>query len=145
MIEFSDRTLIEAKGSYEEVSKLMQTDGGIKWMLRSETVVDTPLVMARYLLHFWWDGRVVIMETDHPPVMEVPENDILALRDWCKENGWKLQIHKDLIAAPTGFNFWLRLFRAGVVHSELLAVHEKDEIERFEKAFSRLQEEEEED
>jgi hypothetical protein len=143
MIRFSDGTLVEANGSFEAVSALMKEDGGIDWMLRSETVVDTPSVMARYLLHFWWDGRVVIMETDHPPVMEVPEDDILELRSWCEEKGWKLQIHKDLIAHPAGFDFWLRLFRAGVVHSEVLAVHEKEEIARFEKAFNKLQEEEE--
>ena len=142
MIEFSDNTLREADGSYEAVKELMKTDGGIEWMLRSETLVDAGPVMARYLLHFWWDGRVVIMETDHPPVMEVPEDDIVELKEWCDKKEWNLHIHKDLIASPAGFVFWLRLFRAGVVHSEVLAVHEREEIDRFKKAFTKLQEEE---
>jgi hypothetical protein len=141
MIEFSDRTLIEADGSYDAVKELMRIDGGIEWMLRSETIVDAGPVMARYLLHFWWDGRVIIMETDHPPIMEVPEDDIIELRDWCKDKGWSLQVHKDLVANPTGFTFWLRLFRAGVVYSEVLVVHEKEEIDRFKKAFTKLEEE----
>ncbi len=145
MIEFADRTLFETDGSYDAVTKLMEEDGGFEWMLRSVALVDAKMVMARYILHFWWDGRVVIMETDHPPVLEVPEDDIIALKDWCVEKGWKLEIHKDLAEPPSGFEFWLRLFRAGIVHSEVLATHEKDEISRFQKAFSKSQEEEEED
>jgi len=142
VIEFPDRTLREANGFYDAVKDLMTTDGGIKWMLRSESLVDAGQVVARYLLHFWWDGRAVIMETDHPPIMEIPEDDILKLRDWCNEKGWKLQVHKDLLANPTGFAFWLRFFRSGVVYSDILDDHEKEEIDRFKKAFTRSQEEE---
>lgn len=144
MIEFSDATLLEAHGNYEKVQLLMTAADGIKidWMLRSEVLIDTDAVVARYIIHFWWDGRAVIMETDHPPVIEVPEDDLVALRDWSEQQGWKLCLHRDLLNDPSAFNFWLRLFRAGVVHSEVLAVHEKDEIERFQKSFDSVQEEE---
>lgn len=143
MIEFSDRTLRQSD-EFDKVSELMVGEGSDKigWMLRSEVLVDTNSVMARYLIHFWSDGRAVIMETDHPPIMDVPEDDIIALRDWSESKGWKLCLHKDLLDDPTAFNFWLRLFRAGVVHSEVLDTHEKEEIERFQKAFDKLQEEE---
>lgn len=143
MIEFSDNTLRESD-EYARVRELMSDVDGVnlQWMLKSDVLVDTELVMARYVIHFWWDGRAVIMETDHPPIMEVPEDDILALRDWSKQKGWNLCLHKDLLDDPTAFNFWLRLFRAGVIHSDVLDEHEKEEIERFKQAFDKLQEKE---
>jgi hypothetical protein len=136
MIEYSDNTLIEANGQFDQVDKLMKVESPKTWMLSSLVIVDAKLVMARYLIHFWNNGNAVIMETDHPAVVEIPDDDIIELNNWCIQNNWKLFLHKDLLRDPTGFNFWLRLYRAGVVRSDFLQEHEQEEMDRFAKVFN---------
>ena len=139
MIELSDLTLRDpnAKGSYPLTCQLMATDGaGSTWMLRTEAVVSTPIVTARFLLHFWADGRVVIMDTEHPPIIDVPDDDIRQLNEWCLQNSWKqLSVQDSLLGDPRSFDFWMRLYRAGIVNSPLLVAHETEETERFQKAY----------
>lgn len=129
MIELSDLTILEAQGSFPVVTEIM---GNGVWMLRSEAVIVTPIITARYLLHFWNDGRVVIMETEHPPMPSIPDDDIRELKNWCDCNGWKgPYINSLLLSDPRFFDFWFRFFRAGIVYNEVFDEAEKEELQRF--------------
>ncbi len=86
------------------------------------------------------------METDHPPVLDIPDDDIRGLHDWSKERNWKgLFIDKNLLTDPRSFDFWMRMYRAGLVHSDILQRHDDDEMVRLAKALSDEEEEEDED
>lgn len=139
MIEFSDLTLRDrqAKGNYDATVQLMKLDGaGRTWMLRTEAIITLPSVAFRFLLHFWSDGNVTIIETDHPPIIDVPDDDIRYLSEWCIQNGWKqLAVQDGLLNDPRGFDFWMRLYRAGIITNSLLRTHEAEETERFQKAY----------
>lgn len=137
MIEFSDLTLIESHGSFKAVKELM---GSGVWMLETTCVVTTFFVSASFVLHFWHDGRVCIMRTNHPTLMPstdmiVPDDDIRELRNWCEKNGWQgLNVSDELV--HDSYDFWLKLFRSGIVNNDIFVNSEKEELERLKKATS---------
>ena len=134
MIEFSDITMVEARGLYRQVSELMQ--GPVPWMLRTDCVVTTDVIVSRFILHFWNDQRVFIMETDRPPNNDIPEDDLRELSDWCIKAGWtKPQVHADILDDPQAYLFWQRQYRTGLVNSEVLEKDEREEVERFRTAY----------
>ena len=130
MVELTDLTLIESEGNYKTTVALMG-EGSSDWMLRSEALVSVGPLAFNYLIHFWHDRTACIMETNHPPVLEVPDYDIRELYEWCKDNGWNLSLHKSFLDDQRQFEFWMRIFRTGLVDSEDLRKHEQEEIDRL--------------
>ena len=144
MIEISDTTLREANGEYRAVCQLMQTSG--TWMLRSDVFVSTPIIVSKFIVHFWNDGNAVLHDLDRPVRMDLPDDDIRALADWCRINGWQnLKINDRLIADKIGFDYWQRSFRAGIVDNDQFVAYEKSEIERLTNACKKEVEEEKQD
>ncbi len=136
MVELSDITLVESHGNYKMTCEIMDSDGPPDWMLRSEAIVSVGSLAFNYLLHFWHDGMVKIMETNHPPVMSVPDVDIRALSEWCDINGWKKPcLYQNLISDPNGFQFWMFIYRSGLVESEELKKYEDEEFRRLTQAL----------
>lgn len=134
MIEFSDITLVETRGFYRQVADLMR--GTPEWMLRSDCIVHSESIVSRFILHFWHNKQVFIMEMDRPPQVDVPEDDLRELSEWCGLAGWdKPRVHKDLLEDPQSYQFWLRQYRTGLVNSEILEKNEQEEIERFREAY----------
>ncbi len=131
MIELTDLTLIESEGNYKVTDVLMREHGPAEWMLRSEVLVSMGKMAFNYLIHFWNDKTACIMGTNHPPVLEVPDHDIRELHEWCVNNGWNLTIHKEILEDQRSFEFWLRVFRTGLINSEEFDKHEKNEIDRL--------------
>lgn len=137
MIQFTDITLIEAQSSYKITCEIM---GPTKWMLRTSAFVITPLIAARYMLHLWYNSKVYIMDTEHPPQPDVADDDIREIRVWCEKNGWKgPYINNLLIEDPRAEQFWYRLFRAGIVLNEKLEQIEQEEIDRLDKVNLKLE------
>src|SRR3990167_4706444 len=100
---------------------------------------------CRYMLHFWSDGSVYIIRTEHPPRMEIPDDDIRELHQWCVLNGWRLMLHNNLIDDPKSFEFWMNVYRSGLIDSKELSKYESDEMERFQKAVEQDKKEDDED
>jgi hypothetical protein len=147
MIEFSDLTLRETQGDFEQIKRLMQKETTGDWMLRSDFFVSNPMSLpARYLLHFWKNGRVVIHDTDRPMVMGSSDEDLRELSNWCKVNGWgELVVDGRLLLTKQGFDYWQRAFRAGLVENERLQLYEDEEVERLTKAYIKEKKEEQEE
>jgi len=143
MIEIADITLREAKGNFADTSKLMDEDvPGLDWMLRSQVFVVNQLAAANYVLHFWKNGRVVISGTDRPMKLESSDEDLRELSEWCRNSGWKeLSVDERLLADRHHYEFWHRAFIAGMIASDILDKHEKEEIERLSNAQIRESEE----
>ncbi len=146
MIVFDDITVREGSGSFQLIDDIMRKEGPPKWMLRTSATVHTSSVESDNLLHLWSDKRAVLMDTSHPLAWEVPDDDLRQLNEWCKNNGWgTLEIHRSLLEDPKGFEFWMRLYLAGLVASEELCEAEAKGMERMEEAYKKELEEEKED
>lgn len=146
MITFDDNTVREGHGNFKLIDELMRKEGPPKWMLRTFATVHTTAVESDNLLHLWSDKRAVLMDTSHPLAWEAPDDDIRRLNEWCRNNGWgTLEIHRSLLEDPKGFEFWMRLYVAGLVTSEELHEAEAKEMERMEAAYNQEREEEKED
>lgn len=139
MIKFTDRTIHECHGDYRTVLSVMRDeDGSFEWMLDSIATVTSHDILGRvsvvsnFTLHFWFSGDVIIMNTTHPLILEVPDDDVRELSKWCRDCGWKrLCIHPLQIESREGFDFWMRMYSAGLVHSDQLEQYEAGEISRL--------------
>ena len=136
-VVFSDMTINEGLGDYVAVGCLMSKDVGEKdWMLRTDATVSCNDVTMNYLLHFWKNGQVYIMKTDRPISLKVPDDDLRYLSEWCVSHGWKRMIaDKNLLRDPIGFDFWLRMYQAGIAQAEELEKHDSEEMERLSRAY----------
>ena len=148
MIFFSDITLNESKGDFSTIVPIM---GMPKWMIRTEATIASEdqfgnaSIAATYILHLWHDGKVSIMNTDRPLLIDnVPDDDLRELNQWCKNGGWKeLSISGDLLGDPQGYDFWMRQYRAGIIQSDVLKKYDEAEMNRLQRIVRTDQELEE--
>jgi len=143
MIFFTDKTINEAKGNYQNVCSIMSKEA-IKgdWMLRSIASVPLGTFAVDYALHFYNNGDIYIHETNRPITLEFPDLDLQELNSWYKRNGWKKLIVRDLLLESLQeYEFWMRAFRAGLISNNLLEKHEKEEMERMQKSLELEKEE----
>lgn len=144
MLYFSDATINETGGNYQQICHLMLKDGSDKWMLSSSVTVANAIISSNFMLHLWNDGIVYIMKTDRPMQMNTPDDDLRELNTWCKDNGWtKLTLAKELTEDPAGLFFWMRTYRSGLVESDELKLMDDEEMERLSKV-AQIEEAEEE-
>jgi len=145
MIRFTDNTLREGDGNFGLIKEIMEREGPSSWMLRTTATVIIG-IESEYILHLWSDGRVVIMGTNRPISLDLPDDDIRHLSEWCKNSGWRrLEVYRSMIEDPTGFNFWMRMFIAGLIYNDEIDARESQEMERMEDAHKREQTQEEEE
>ncbi len=135
LIEVTDTTIRQAKGSREIVNKLMTEDiGNNDWMLRSSAFITTPLAAANYILHFWKNGDAVIHETDRPMRMESSDDDLRELSLWARHHGWTLRVDSRLLQERIALEYWNRAFVAGLILSDILKKQEEEEMARLVKS-----------
>lgn len=135
MIDFSDNTIRDGHGYYKLIKRIMENEGPSTWMLKSRATVHSSSIDCDYLLHFWHDGKTIIHMTNHPVGPEAPDDDIQELSKWCKDHGWTLHIHSDLLEERKDFDFWIKFYYSGMIFNEIFCKYEKDEIERMKKAY----------
>jgi hypothetical protein len=127
MIEFTDNTLIEAKGDYNQVTNIMLQESTPKWMIQTDAVIRTESFISSYVLNFWDNGDIYIFETSRPPDKDLPDDDLVFLRSWVDMNNWKrLLVSNNFLEDPRWFSFWLTYFRSGIIYNEKLKQFEQD-------------------
>lgn len=127
MIEFTDNTLIEAKGDYNQVTNIMLQESTPKWMIQTDAVIRTESFISSYVLNFWDNGDIYIFETSRPPDKDLPDDDLIFLRSWVDMNNWKrLLVSNNFLEDPRWFSFWLTYFRSGIIYNEKLKQFEQD-------------------
>lgn len=139
MIYFTDRTINECEGHYVTITSLMRDEEGVfSWMLKSLATVSSMdllggiSIACNYALHFYSNGDVYVMSTDHPQILDVPDDDLRELKKWSIDHGWKrLCVNKLLLEDPIGFQFWLRMYISGLIYSDILEKHEASEMSRL--------------
>ena len=145
IINFSDLTVIEGEGNYLRIKEIMDSEGPPQWMLETTATVVTELIASSFTLHLLNDGKAVIMNTDHPSTDEAPDDDFRRLSEWSSNNGWSLRVDDILLSERRDLEFWMRLYRAAIIHSDILQKKEEDETRRMQTAYARDQNEDDEE
>ena len=120
-ISFSDGTLIEGEGKYDKVKSIMEKDfmGNAEWMLRTYCTLVTTAGISEMVLHFYFDGKVYIMEYA-PSIKDVFYNpDISSLNIWLQEHNWEIpRPYQDLVNSDKGL--WKHFWETYLIDSEYL-------------------------
>jgi len=123
-LDFDDNTLLETEGNFKEIVQIMKEDTPADtWMLRSglrmTITIHRQMMEAQFLLHFYSDGKVYIVEY-MPSSSDVAYNpDISGLSTWVKSKGWSsLHPHTDLVKG--NLVFWKTFWESHLVDSDYL-------------------------
>jgi len=136
MVEFTDITLRETDGHYDQVCELMKQDGaGQSWMLQSRVVVNTNTIAGMFIINFWHDGRVIIDELLRPSSLDLPNDDIGELKTWADEHGWEQpEPAKKLLDSPRMFDFWERQYQSGFIKCSTIEEKEQNILDKISKS-----------
>lgn len=126
-IQFSDLTLLEANGNYEDVCAIMKVphSSGIikdivvdKWMIESLVTLQNPFGFSQLSCHFYWDGRIIIADYT-PTIQDIHNPDIRCLTYWANLFGWKRPEPLPTMV-DTWMDFWHMQWDTFIVDSEYL-------------------------
>jgi len=118
-LTFTDLTLLETDGVFEEVRKKMSKDNihDDKWMLRTHTTITSPYGVGEMMLHFFGDKKIAIIEYN-PSIGDLFYNpDIQALSTWAQDNGWDAP-HPQTMLIKSNKEFWKHFYDVLLIDSE---------------------------
>lgn len=146
MIRVTDITLLEAHCSYAQVCEIMNKDAAHVWMLRTDMTISSGGGHFSYKIHMWNNGDVYINDTNRPLNLDIPDDDLRELSEWCDVNGWNTPIvDRTLLEDTRDFQFWMRMYNAGLVYAPQLKEHEQEEHERFKQLAGDLSDDDQEE
>ena len=130
-LSFSDHTILEADGVYEDVKDIMDRESykDCDWAIKSGLTIESSLGFCDMSLDFYSDGKIVITEYQTTSEDVYYNPDIQCISCWAQQNGWLVpQPHPDLIRENR--DFWIHFWEARLVDSEYLekAVGKRDSI-----------------
>lgn len=126
-VNFSDITLIEGKGNYNNVKRIFKNDpiSTETWMLEShitilwQTEPDNPLPMSGFFeanIHAFNNGDIFIMNCMIPKGMS---RDIEVFSAWAQLNHWnRPNVHRDLVDGQ--LMHWKHYWDTYLIDSDLL-------------------------
>jgi len=120
VVEFSDRTMIETGGNFDDVCKIMNSDTQkSNWMIDTVTTIAFEGNITTLELHFYHNGDVYILDYA-PSSYDVLYNmDIQYLSMWVQSHGWHIpEPHADLVRS--NFTLWQRHWETSLVNSQYL-------------------------
>jgi len=120
-IDFTDITLSEADGKYEDVKELMAEDhpNYDEWVLRSDVTILSISGVGSMEIQCHGDGSVYILKYQ-PSIADVfYNNDIQALSTWAQEKGWKIPQPKYTLVEDSK-QFWKHFWDTLVIDSDYL-------------------------
>lgn len=91
-IDFTDITMAETDGIFEEVQEIMldESPHDDSWMIRTTASITSEFGVGMMILHFFGDGKILIDEYN-PSINDVYYNpDVRALCAWSQDAGWKI-------------------------------------------------------
>ena len=120
-LNFTDQTMCQLDGVFSEVLEIMSSEFPSKtdWMLSSEMSIDGIYGLSIFVLHFFHDGKIIIIDYQ-PSIGDLFYNpDIQVISVWAQENGWKVpEPHIDLV--KSNIEFWKHFLNTLLVDSDYL-------------------------
>ena len=120
-INFTDITLNETDGVFEDVKKIMieETHNSDKWVLRSFVTIVSDSGEGSMEIQCHGDGNLYILEYTASIGDLFYNPDIQAISMWAQENGWKIpQPHPELVREDK--EFWKYFYDTLVIDSDYL-------------------------
>jgi len=128
-INFTDLTLLEANGEFEEVNRLMSEPiemiGGIKspvpsdkWVVKSTVTISHAMGFGSVICDFYHDGKIIIISY-FPSSKDLYSIDIRCLSAWASSYGWKKPEPISYIIDEWK-DFWVMQWETHVIDSEFL-------------------------
>lgn len=125
-IQFTDITLLEANGAYEDVCAIIERENiktgvhsaKIEWMLRSTVSIMSMFGYCQFICHFYNDGKVMVADY-FPSSKDIHNTDLRCLTFWCNEFGWKTPEPLPSVV-QTWLPFWKKEWETHIVNSEYL-------------------------
>ena len=118
-LNFSDITITETKGVFEEIEKKMISESfaGSKWVIKTTLTINSEFGTGEMVLDFYYDKNIFIIEYI-PSIRDVFYNpDIQKFSSWCQEKGWNIpQPHIDLIRSNK--EFWKHFYDTLIIDSD---------------------------
>ena len=118
-ISYTDITLAEADGIYEEVKSIMESELTTPhdWMIQSTMTIFTTDGMGQADISCWHDGKVYITKFQSSSGLFLYNPEVPALSSWARDKGWKVpQPSVDLIKEDK--EFWKHWYDTLVVDSD---------------------------
>jgi len=125
-IQFTDVTLLEANGEYDDVVRIMskpevvnfvETPPVKDWVLSSTVTIQHMSGFAVIKADFYHDGKIVV--TDYTPSIRDAFNpDIRCLKFWAGQSGWN-SIEPTQAAIDSMKDFWKNQWDTYVVDSAI--------------------------
>jgi hypothetical protein len=128
-INFTDLTLLEANGEYEQTKIIMEKPqkliGNIyaqipskQWVVKSKVTIQHALGFSAMICDFYDSGRIII--TDFmPSIKDVHTPDLRCLSYWAQKSGWQVPEPKPSLAEEW-MDFWRRQWETYIVNSSYL-------------------------
>ncbi len=120
-LDFSDITLSETDGIFEDVKKIMLEEPPYndKWCIRSNLTITSPSGMGDMVIQCHGDGGIFILDY-RASIRDVYYNhDIQSISLWAQQNGWKIpQPHFELVKSNK--SFWKHFWETLVIDSDYL-------------------------
>ena len=120
-INFTDITLNETDGAFEETKQIMEKEFpyNSKWVIRSFVSIFSAGLEGEMEIQCHADGSIYIVDYV-PSIGDLLYNpDIQVLSMWAQENGWKIpQPHPDLVKNDK--EFWKHFYDTLLVDSDYL-------------------------
>lgn len=128
-ISFTDTTMLEANGEYEEVQRLMEAPQPFidkitvqlpsrSWVLKSKITIQHALGFCGMVCDFYHDGKVIVTSF-MPSVRDVHTPDMRCLSFWAQKFGWKVPEPKPSLV-DENMEFWRRQWETYIVNSDYL-------------------------
>ena len=131
-IDFTDVTMAETDGVFEDVKEIMMTEPPFdeNWMIRTAATITSEFGVGSMTLHFYGNGDIYIHDYD-PSVNDVYYNpDVSALSSWAVDVGWNRPTpNKDI--AKRNKEFWKYFWETYLIDSEYFdkAYGKRDEFD----------------
>ena len=119
IINFTDITLNETDGVFEETKKIMLKEPPFsdKWVLRSIVTIISDSGDGTMEIQCHGDGNIYILEYEASIGDLYYNPDIQAISMWAQENGWNIpQPNPDLI--KTNKEFWKYFYDTLIIDSD---------------------------
>lgn len=120
-IDFTDITLSETDGKYEDVKKIMTEENPNydKWVLRSDVTISSPSGIGIMEIQCHGDGSIYILKYI-PSIADVYyNNDIQEISSWAQNNGWKIPQPKYTVVEDNK-QFWKYFWETLIIDSDYL-------------------------
>jgi len=120
-LSFSDQTILETEGVFDEVKKLMEEDlhKDAKWMIKSELTIESVMGFCRMILNFYDTKDIYVAEYQTSSGDVFYNSDIRCLSVWAQDNGWNVpKPSSDLIRSDV--EFWKHFWESRLIDSEYL-------------------------